>query len=90
MKKQIIHISPIQTAKVLALVYFLLSIPLVASMFTGYFMGPAAPRPSIFILVGMPIMYLIFGFVFTAVGALIYNFATKWIGGIEYTTVDKE
>ena len=84
MKKQIIHISPVQTAKVLALLYFMLSIPFVALMGLSIWGMPSEQRPPVFFLVFLPLFYLVFGFITTAIGAWGYNFVAKRIGGIEY------
>ena len=34
-------------------------------------------------LIGMPIVFATFGFVAGAMGALLYNLAANWVGGIE-------
>ncbi len=34
-------------------------------------------------LLGMPVMFAVSGFVAGAVGAVLYNLATRWLGGIE-------
>ena len=87
MKKQIIRVSPVQSAKVAAAMYFVFSIPLVLIMalvasVTG--MG----GQSMMTLIMLPILYVVFGFIFTAIGALLYNLVAGFVGGIEYTTVD--
>jgi hypothetical protein len=89
MKKQIINVSPFQTAKVFAVLYFLISLPFVAFMAIMFILSPA-PNQGLGFLIIFPFMYLIFGFIFTAIGAWIYNFVAQWIGGIEYTSVDIE
>lgn len=89
MKKQILSFSPIQTAKVFALLYFIMSIPLVGLMAISFALSPA-PTPGIWFLAALPFIYLIFGFIFTALGALIYNLVAKWVGGIEYTSTSVE
>jgi hypothetical protein len=38
---------------------------------------------GIFYMVGLPIMYGVIGFIFGAIGALIYNVAAGIIGGVE-------
>ena len=86
MKKQIINIAPFQTAKVFALLYFILSIPLVGLISASFLLSPAPVRPPMGILFAMPFFYLIFGFIFTALGAWVYNLASSWVGGIEYTS----
>jgi len=89
MKKQIIRVSPFQTAKVSAVLYFLLSIPMVTLMALSLSFSPApVPGPGLGILVLFPFLYLIFGFIFTAVAAWVYNLAAGWVGGIEYTSIE--
>ncbi|HEY8098304.1 MAG TPA: hypothetical protein VIE91_04230 [Methylophilaceae bacterium] len=85
MKKQIINVSPIQTAKVIALLYFLISLPFVGLMAISFSFAPG-PKMPIGLLFLFPFLYLIFGFIFTALGAWLYNLAAGWVGGIEYTT----
>ena len=38
---------------------------------------------SIVIAVLIPVFYAALGFVFGAIGALLYNLVAKWVGGIE-------
>ncbi len=89
MKKQIRHVSVIQTAKVFALLYFIFGIVFVAIMaiFASFIHGPRLPIFSGFML-AMPVLYLIFGFIFTVIGAWIYNLIAGWTGGIELTLTD--
>ncbi|WP_211454922.1 DUF3566 domain-containing protein [Collimonas antrihumi] len=89
MKKQISSISPFQTAKVLAILYFAISLPMIAlmSLLYAFMPGPKAPTGVMFIL---PFLYAIFGFIFTAIGAWIYNLIAKWVGGIEFTVSEIE
>ncbi len=89
MKKQIINVSPVQTAKVFAILYFVLSIPFVVLMLLTWMAVPGSSPTSYGVALIMPFLYLIFGFVFTAIGALVYNLVAKWVGGIEYTTIEK-
>ena len=89
MKKQLINISPIQTAKVFAVLYFLISIPFVVFIAISFSFSPG-PKMPIGFLVLFPFMYLIFGFIFTVVGAWVYNLVARRIGGIEYTSISTE
>lgn len=89
MKKQIIHVSPIQTAKVFALLYFILSLPLIGFMAISFSFAPGPKMPVVF-LIFFPFLYAIFGFIFTVLGAWIYNLVAGWVGGIEYTSVSNE
>jgi hypothetical protein len=87
MKTQIVQISKLQTSKVMAALYLVISIPLVLMM----------SLPMLFthqpiqwgMLWWMPIFYTVFGFVFTFLGAWIYNGVAGWIGGVEFTLSDR-
>jgi hypothetical protein len=85
MKKQISNISPLQTAKVLALLYFFISLPLLVLMLA--MPGSRPPFMSGFMIV-LPIFYALFGFLFTLFGAWMYNLIASRIGGIEVTLQD--
>jgi len=89
MKKQIINVSSIQTAKVFALLYFVLSLPLIGFMAISFSFAPGPKMPIGFLIV-FPFLYAIFGFIFTALSAWIYNLVAGWVGGIEYTSVSIE
>ncbi|MGI4841812.1 MAG: hypothetical protein ACRYF7_00720 [Janthinobacterium lividum] len=84
MKKQIVHVSVLQSAKVMAVLYLVLSLPMVALMAI-----PASASGqgfSMAMLIMMPILYTVLGFVFTAVGAWVYNIVAGKVGGFEFTT----
>jgi len=86
MKKQITSISPFQTAKVFALLYFFITIPFVVLMAISFSMSPASDNFPIAMVFIMPFAYAIVGFIFTIFGAWVYNLVAKWVGGIEFTT----
>ena len=89
MKKQIIRVSPFQTAKISALIYLLVSLPLVAFMAISFAFSPMPPMGmGIGFLLLLPILYLVLGFIFTIIGAWVYNLAAGWVVGIEYTAVE--
>jgi hypothetical protein len=83
MKTQIVHISKLQTAKVMAVLYLVISIPLMLFAVAPalYMHQPVAWG----ILLWMPVMYTVIGFVFTFLGSWIYNGVASKIGGIEFT-----
>lgn len=83
MRKQITNISPLQTAKVFAVLYFVIALPFLLLMLV--MPGPKPPFFSGF-LFAMPFFYALFGFLFTLLGAWVYNFVAKHVGGIEFTT----
>ncbi len=86
MKKQVTRVSPQQTSKVLALFYFFASLP-----FSIYFAISAVLSAKydigavVFTLILMPLIYMIFGYLFNLYGAWIYNHIAKRLGGIEVT-----
>ncbi|KXS32373.1 MAG: hypothetical protein ACYCY7_11270 [Gallionella sp.] len=87
MRKQITNISPLQSAKVLAVLYFAISLPLLLLMLA--MPGPKPPYVSGSML-ALPFFYALFGFLFTLFGAWVYNFVAKHLGGIEFTTQNVE
>jgi hypothetical protein len=89
MKKQISNVSILQNAKVAAALYFVMSIPFVIIMIlTALVSGGQNSGPGIFVLILMPVFYVIFGFIFTAIGAWVYNLVATRVGGFEFTTTE--
>jgi len=84
MKKQVVHVSVLQSSKVMAVLYLVLSLPMVAIMAIPALM--TGEGYSIAMLIFAPIIYTVFGFIFTALGAWIYNLVAARIGGFEFTT----
>ena len=89
MKKQIKRISIMQTSKVVALIY-----PIFGLIHTaiGIWLIPPSEGTNFIrtLLICMPIIIGIFGFVFTAIGCLLYNFVASKVGGIEFVLEDVE
>lgn len=57
---------------------------LVAPIFAiASFAAPDGAGFSIGVAIAMPLLYAGFGFLFTAIGAALYNVVAGWIGGIE-------
>jgi hypothetical protein len=87
MKTQIVHVSKLQSAKVMAVLYLVISIPMML-----FIVAPSLlthqPVPWA-MLWWMPVMYTVIGFVFTFLGAWIYNGIAGWIGGIEFTLAER-
>jgi hypothetical protein len=91
MKKQIKRLSPHQNGKVFGILMALSSLVFVipfAFAFSFMPMGQGQGGPGVFFVIALPILYLVMGYVMVAVGCLIYNFAYKYIGGIEYETIE--
>ena len=97
MKTQISRLSPHQNAKVFAILIaltsllFVLPIAVSFSFIPAGFDAPGNPivKPPAFIFLLFPLIYLVIGYIMTAVSCLIYNFMFKFIGGIEYETRDQ-
>jgi hypothetical protein len=90
--KQLTRIAPWQAGKLLALIYFVVSIffaipfALISSMMPSTAPGPHL-SPALFIL--MPFMYAIFALIFIPLGCWIYNLAARFVGGLEISVTDK-
>lgn len=85
MKMQIARMSPHQNGKVIG-VLMATTATVIFSVFAvvARLALPAGSAPSLVYVVFGPAMYLIFGYVFTAMGCGLYNFVCKYVGGIEY------
>ena len=91
MKKQIKRLSPHQNGKVFGVLMALSSLVFVIPMSLAFSLMPMHQEqsgPSAFFFLLFPIFYLIMGYLMVAVGCLIYNFAFKYLGGIEYETIE--
>jgi len=84
MKIQIVNVSVGQTAKVLAALYMMMSLPflLVGTLF-GAFRGGFAV--VVLALVIAPIIYGVLTYLCTGLVAWLYNLVARRIGGMEYS-----
>jgi hypothetical protein len=89
--RRIKRIAPLQLGKMLAILYGIMGlifIPFFLLMTVVASQMPAEQRFGLMTLGAgfaffMPVIYAAMGFVFGALGALIYNLVARWIGGIE-------
>jgi hypothetical protein len=87
MKKQIVQVSVVQSAKVMAAVYLVTAIPVV--VLAALFMSAVMPAGvGIAMLIVMPVAYAAGAFIGVAVGAWIYNQVAARFGGFEFTTAE--
>jgi hypothetical protein len=88
MKTQLLNVSPLQTAKVFAALWFVLTLPILLIMAIPMMAMPG-PMPGYFsgMMLAMPFLYAAFGFVFTLIGAWVYNLLAARMGGVEFTLV---
>ncbi len=84
MKKQITNVSPVQTAKVMAVLYLVMSLPIVLLMMA---FAPSMGMGKIMFLI-FPVIYMVIGFIFTLIGSFIYNFVAGLVGGFEFTVTE--
>ena len=89
MRKQITRIAPLQTAKVLAVLYFSISLPFIILSSVLMLAMPGTGGFSMWFLL-TPILYAVFGFLFTLFGAWVYNKVAPRVGGIEFSTSEVE
>ena len=90
-KRRIKRFSPLQLGKMLAVLYGIMGLIFIPFFLLISLVGgglPAEQRVGMMAMgagfaLFMPIIYAAMGFVFGALGALIYNVVAKWIGGIE-------
>ena len=82
MTERIIRVAPMQAAKVLALLYGILSLLLIPLFMLPGLMG-AKNAPPIWLLLLFVPFYAIAGFLFTALMAWLYNLVASWVGGLE-------
>lgn len=89
--RRVKRIAPLQLGKMLAIVYGIMGLLFIPFfLLTSFFAHqmPAQQRMGMMALgagfaLFAPILYAVMGFVFGALGALIYNLVAKWVGGIE-------
>lgn len=87
MKKRINSVSLVQNAKMMAALYLVLSLPMLAIMaLAGGVMSQAAM--SLVAMIVFVVAYVASGFVFTLIGAWIYNLVASMVGGFEFTTAE--
>jgi hypothetical protein len=87
MRQQVSHISVHQTAKVLAIIYGVLGLifsPLIWLASRG---TPDEAMP-LWLVVLFPLLYAVFGYIATAIGAAVYNAVAARIGGVEVTLTE--
>lgn len=90
MKKQIKSISILQTSKVIALFYVLISLiySFIGVLMVAFGSGPIKAMGAIYIF--MPLLMGIIGFLMMLLCCWLYNVVAKWVGGIEFTVEEIE
>ena len=80
------RVSPWQAGKVAAVCYAIMglifAIPL--ALFTSSLPTDAMPFAGVGFAIALPIMYGVGGLIFVPLACLIFNFAAKLVGGLEF------
>ena len=88
MRKRITRVAPFQLGKVSAVLYAIFTIPIALVLGIASAFGPPAQSKPLALILAIPVFYVVFGFLFMAFVAWLYNVVAKWTGGIEYVTVE--
>ena len=88
MKQQLVNVGKLQAAKIAALLYLIMSIPLVLIMnvMSPYGAGGFGLGWTLLMIA----LYAITGAVFSFIGAWVYNGIARLVGGFEFTVVEVE
>lgn len=82
MKLRIKRIAPLQAGKMLAGIYALFALILIPFLLVVSMVGSGAHIP-LPIAIGMPLLYIVMGFLGGIVGAFFYNLVAGWLGGLD-------
>ena len=87
MKTRVHRFSPHQNAKVFAVLMAISSLIFVIPfMLFANFMAPQGSGFPAFMVLAFPVIYLVFGYIFVAIGCWVYNLLAQFTGGIEFET----
>jgi hypothetical protein len=84
MKHRISHISVHRTALMVAIMYGLLGLLFVPIFWLMAALNPREQMPLV-VTILFPVLYAVVGYVFSAVGFIIYNLVAGQVGGVEFT-----
>jgi hypothetical protein len=88
MKKQIVRISILQSSKITTILYFLLGFVYLLIGIPMIMFGSDQLRIVGIIYCAMPIIMATIGFIGFVIFAALYNLIAKWVGGMEFETID--
>lgn len=86
MKHQITRLSPHQNGKVIGIMMALISLVVMIpfTLMFAVFAPSTSRQPSLLMLLLLPVIYLVLGYVGTVLGCAFYNLVCRFVGGIEY------
>lgn len=88
MKRTLMNISIDKASKVLAIVTGIFSALICIPMFFYSYFTTRDPGAFFFLIV--PLIYLVLGYIFALIYVWTCNMALRWVGGIDYTTIDSD
>lgn len=85
MAHRIQRFEPLQTAKVLGILYAIMGAVVAPFFILATMLTPEASAAGLGIgfAIALPLLYGLFGALATAIGCLLYNLVASWVGGIE-------
>ncbi|MCX7659732.1 MULTISPECIES: hypothetical protein [Caldimonas] len=85
MKRRIQRLSPHQNGKVAGLMMALVSLVILVPfmLILGGIMPHGERMPWLMVLI-LPVLYLVLGYIGTVLACWVYNLVAGWVGGIEY------
>lgn len=84
MRHQVTHVAVHQTAKVLAIIYGVLGLIFSPLIYLASRADPTEAMP-LWLAFTFPVLYAVFGYIATAIGAAVYNAVAARMGGVEVT-----
>ncbi|MGA2327767.1 MAG: hypothetical protein ABSH05_15910 [Bryobacteraceae bacterium] len=81
--QEIKHIGVFQAAKFMAVMYLLVSAVIVIPLTFILMAFGSSSNPFGLLVLLLPVLYGIVGFIFTAIGCWVYNLVASMVGGIE-------
>lgn len=96
MSKSITYIAPHKSALTVALVFSIISLLFVVPMIIMFSFMPATDQDGnpidsnfpFYIMIFLPVMYFVMGYLFTGFASFIYNKVAKFTGGITYESIE--
>ncbi len=84
MKQQIARFSPHQNAKVMAVMWAVVSLIFLVPFFLLASLFGAGQTMPIWVIIVAPLFYLVIGYIGVVIACALYNVIAPFTGGIEY------
>ena len=88
MKKRVKYIAVAQFGKMLAAIYFVISLPILAIVLIAFLTGLEMPSIGVGVVVMVTAAYIVIAYLSGMLSAWIYNVVAARIGCIEYAVND--